>query len=244
MSKLRLNVRAIALLLAVVLAAVATVALTNYIQGVEARAEASLEPVEAFVAAGPIPQGTQAEAAIQQDLIERAEIPERAALPGGITSLQELEGRVAAVDLVEGEQILAARFVEAQAARGLREIPEDMQAISVQVGIPPGVAGFIQAGDRISMIVQLDAEGESRVQFLLQGLEVLAVGQRTVNEEGESGTTGTTEQVLLTLAVTPEDAEKVAYATLQGTMYFTLLPEDQEAPVDTPGRTAENIFAD
>lgn len=254
--------RVLAIILAIVLAAVATLAITSYVDSLQAEREAELQPVEAFVAAQRIPEGTTGEQAVAGNLIERREIPQSIVAPGAITSLSQLEGRVAAVDILPGEQIIGARFVEPQAARGLAPIPDDLQAISVEVGIPPGVAGFIQPGDRVSILAQLTApapegeaeeaedgteqEGAARVQFLLQGVEVLAVGQRIVVQQQDGGEQSQVNRgegrMLMTLALSPVDAEKLAFAIFEGQLYFTLLPEDQEFPVETPGRTSENAF--
>jgi hypothetical protein len=49
-------------------------------------------------------------------------------------------------------------------------------------------------------------------------------------------------KVDLTIAVTAAQAEKVAFATLNGTLYFTLLPPGAK-PANTPGRNLRNEFA-
>lgn len=245
--------RLIAIIIAVVLAIVATVALVSYIRGVETRTQEEVEPVDAFVAAELIPAGTTAEAAAAAGLIEQRAVPRSAVPDGAITSLAQIEGTVAVTDIQPGEIILQARFGEGVVgARGLRPIPDDMQAISVDVGVVPGVAGFITPGSFVNMMVQLavpvgeedeetgETPEELRVQFIIQNTEVLAVGRRVI-QEGEE-TVQQTENILLTLAVTAEDAERVAFAALNGQLYFTLLPEELDAPFDTPGRTFENIF--
>lgn len=247
------NVRLGAIVVAVILAVVATVALVSYIRGVESRTQEQLAPVQAFVAADLVPAGTSAEAAVAGGLIEQRDIPSAAVPPGAITSLAQIEGTVAASDIQPGEVILEARFGEVtQTARGLRPIPEGQQAISVEVSVPPGVAGFISPGDFVSLLAQFDVpvEGDdeeagettqAQLAFLVQSVEVLAVGRRVVQAEGQDQVQPT-EQVLVTLAVDAEQAEQVAFAALNGSMWFTLLPEELEAPVDTPGRTLDNIF--
>ncbi len=72
------------------------------------------------------------------------------------------------------------------------------------------------------------------------------MGQRIAPspEDPDGGTTPTTDSVLLTVAVTPDEAEQLTFATLAGSLYLTLLPEDEREPVDTAGRTADNLFED
>jgi Flp pilus assembly protein CpaB len=87
-------------------------------------------------------------------------------------------------------------------------------------------------------------------QYLLQDVEVLAVGRRVVTE-GEDQVQQT-EQMLMTLALDPEDAERLVFAWNNGTLHFTLLPPEVEGseipilerPVETPGRSFDTIFQD
>ncbi|MBW3620984.1 MAG: hypothetical protein KY461_12115, partial [Actinobacteria bacterium] len=143
------------------------------------------------------------------------------------------------------------------------EIPEGHHAVSVQVGVPEGVAGFVEPGDRVGVIARLEvpdpsapdqpvdpanpAAGaeeatEPRVQFILMGVEVLAVNGRTGPVTEEQAAAGEAPVGLLaTVALTPEEAERLVFAQLEGSLYFTLMPEGAEQ-VATPGLTAETFF--
>jgi pilus assembly protein CpaB len=247
--------RTIALVIAVVLAAVATIALVSYVQGVENKTTKNAQPVDVFVAKQTIPAGVTGDTAISQGLIQQITVPLKAKATGAIASLEEIKGKVASVDISQNEQILAQRFVAPGQIGSSLPIPVGRQAISVQVNIPPGVAGFIKQGDTVSVIAQLTVpKGSSsttqqqttpKVQYLLQDVSVLAVGQQVVvtGQEGkqQQQQTQVQNQVLLTLAVTPRQAEQLVYGTLQGQLYFTIVPKGQ-GPARTPGRTADNVF--
>jgi pilus assembly protein CpaB len=265
MVSVRTNTRVIAIVLAVVLAAVAAFALFSYIRGVETRTQAEYEPVDAFVATERISAGTSAEAAVAAGLIEPRAVPQASLPEGAIGSLTQIEGTVAVVDILSGEVIVADRFGDTTAGpRGLRAIPQDTEAVSVEVGVVQGVAGFISPGDQVSVIAELvipelqeegqeeatPTEGGPVVQYLLQDVEVLAVGRRVI-AEGEDQVQQT-EQVLMTLALDPEDAERLVFAYNNGSLHFTLLPPESDEPdepglqrpIETPGRTFDTIFAD
>jgi pilus assembly protein CpaB len=270
MARLRSNTRVLAIILAVILAGVAAYALLSYIQGVETRTQEDFDPVDAYVAADLIPAGTSANAAVAGNLIELRSVPSVAVPPGAVGDLAQLEGTVAVVDILPGEVLVADRFgTDVIAPRGLREIPQDKEAISIEVGVVQGVAGFISAGDQVSVIAEVTipdepvevADGEEAAappeetetiftQYLLQDVEVLAVGRRVILE-GEDQVQQT-EQVLMTLALDPDEAEKLVFASNNGVLHFTLLPpetEDPETPplerpVETPGRSVDTIFED
>jgi len=247
--------RTIALVAAIVLAAVATVALISYVQGRGNKKASQGTLVTVFVAKDVIPQGTSGDTAISQGLINTIKVPLLARVDGAIGSLQEIKGEVASVDIQKNEQILTSRFVAPGTAGNTLAIPTGFEAVSVQVAIPPGVAGFIKTNDSVSVIAQvavpktgaLAAATTPTVKYLLQNVKVLAVGQFTVTTAANGSTTSTTQQtagqVLLTLAVTPVQAEKLVLANLQGQLYFALLPAQPGKPANTPGRTTSNEFS-
>ena len=103
--------RTIALVAAIVLAAVATVALISYVQSRGNSKEVQKTLVAVFVAKDVIPQGTSGDTAISQGLITQIKVPQLARVDGAIGSLQEIKGEVAAVDIQKNEQILTSRFV-------------------------------------------------------------------------------------------------------------------------------------
>ncbi len=99
-------------------------------------------------------------------------------------------------------------------------------------------------------------ETKTLTRIVLQGLEVLAVG-RDVRPDDEAPpevtvvdpTAGdqTPDQVvqlgLLTLEVTPEQAERLAYSFENGSVWLTLVPEDF-VEVRTEGVTIDNLYED
>lgn len=266
MGKLRaLSLRTIAIVVAVLLAAVATFALVDYVRGVEADAAKEAEIVEAFVAKGSIQAGTPVQVAMSQGLIDRAEVPKTALPAGAVTRLDQIDGLVTSSLVLEGEILQRGRFAAANTSGATLDIPDESVAMSVEVGIPPGVAGFIDPGDLVAILVNAEipedgtipAEGTEvattedkrrpTVQFLLQGVEVLAVGQRvTVTVDGQPQDTvqRSDGSMLMTLALTPTQAEQLAFAQFHGDLYFTLLPDSYEdtGPFTTGGRTFQNLF--
>lgn len=252
------------LLVAILLATIATTALISYVNGLENRAFAGAEMVHVYVAREDIPGGTPADAAVQSAAIARTQIPRKVVAEGAIASLDQIRGQVAAGAIVKGEQIVAARFAPAEQVGSGLPIPEGQQAMSIEVDTPPGVAGFVTAGARVSVLAKLslpaaeaarvtgsrasggDSAVVSTVRFLLQNVQVLAVGQSLAYtpENGDRDAARAaepTQRQLLTLALTPEQAEKLGYAIFEGDVYFTLLPQGSK-PAATPGRTNQNIF--
>ena len=72
--------RVLAILIAVVLALVATAAMVVYVNGADRRALAGQQPTYVWVAVKPIPQGMSGEDAQINKLIDRVPVPARNAL--------------------------------------------------------------------------------------------------------------------------------------------------------------------
>jgi len=247
--------RTIALVLAVALAALATIALISYIKGLEDKAFEGTETVEVFTAKQDIAAGTTGDMASQQGLIQRTTVPAKVRPDGAITSLEQISGKLAAVQIYKDEIIVDQRFVTPGTTTNALPIPEGKQAVSVAIAGAPSVAGFVQPGDQVSLIIQtqnrraggapVTGPGAGPItKYLMQNLNVIAVGTRVVSA---TTTTSTTEQQqqpagVFTFAVSPDQAEQLVFATLNTTLYFTLLPPKSK-PVSTRGRTFANLFA-
>lgn len=241
--------------------------LWRYVAGADQRAQEGAVLTDVYVATGGIPQGMTAQTAVQNDLIVLDQVAADNVPEGAIVQLEQISGLVATAPILPGEVIQVARFGDPTLASATIEVPSDRVGMSIQVDIPEGVAGYLTPGDAIAVIghlevalvdttfvgpdgqVILEADVEddqptAQSKFIATDVEVLGVGRRVIvtDEAGnEADQVQQTEQVLLTIAVTPEDAERLAYMHYQGEMYFTLLPEGFVMP-DTPGRTADSVF--
>ena len=102
--------RVLAILIAVVLALVATAALVVYVNGADRRAIANQEPVEILVARGTIKAGMSGEDAQNLKLIAAKAVPRESAVVGAFRSWSQLEGKFAAV----GTLAVDFRHVEAR----------------------------------------------------------------------------------------------------------------------------------
>lgn len=260
--------RAVAIGVALVLALGAVFLLWRYASQADERAFEGAELVDVFVAAESIPQGLSAQSAVSQQLIDRAQIPRANVPPNPVANLQDIDGLAATAPVYEGQILVLANWGDPTLISNDLDIPPDRVAMSLEVDVPNGVSNHIVQGDRIGVIGHLEYEGAStRItdpdgepiaeaesegrfvvsQYVVGDVEVLSVGRRvvTTDEAGESSDAiQQTEQVLLTVAVTVEDSERLSFVATEGTMYFTLLPDDFVFPNTTPGATGDNVLPD
>jgi pilus assembly protein CpaB len=246
--------RVLAILIAVVLALVATAAMVVYVNGADRRAKAGLEPRIVLVARQTIPAGTSGEDAQNRNLIIREQVPSSSVVAGAVTSLTQLEQRYAAVDIVKGEQLLQQRWVGAEdvAGRRLLQIPEDAQALSLGLDLTKQVAGFVTPGDKVGLVLSYkekeSSESVDKTHFLLQGIQVLAVGATALPNGSSQGGgrvnqgRGSQNLTAVTLAIPKEHVERVVFAVENGSIYLTLLPPNAKPQPNTEGITVSNVI--
>jgi Flp pilus assembly protein CpaB len=295
--------RAIVLLVALILAGLAAWAVWNFMQNVREDAEAGLEQVTVFRAGlGGIDEGTEGAillsnfngggTLIEESVDEIEDVP-----PDAIQSTDELQavltGQIAAGPISENAVLTRSQWTAVTVdIRPLSEsIASGNQAITISTSDIQGVNGFVEAGDRINMIITIDIEfdlipiegaptlpppeGEEApgaeedetvtvtyTRYVLQGLNVLAVGRniRVEEDEDQTGQIPADDAVVegteaadgepaeaqgnatvFTLEVTPDQAERIAYSFEKGSVWLTLVPEDF-VEVESDGVTIDNLF--
>jgi pilus assembly protein CpaB len=148
----------------IVLAALGTFMLVRYVNSAEARALEGTETVEVLVVADTIERGTAAEALAGK--VESRMVPANVQAPGSIANLASLEGTVAAVDLLPGEQVLTTRFITAQQleAEETFQVPDGLLEVTVLLEPERALGGELLAGRQVSFIASFDP-------FTLDGVE-------------------------------------------------------------------------
>jgi pilus assembly protein CpaB len=246
--------RVLAILVAVVLALVATAALVVYVNGADRRAISGQEPRMVWVAAQLIKAGTSGQTARNTGQIKQIPVPNKNVVAGAVLSMPQIENRYAAVDIVAGEQLLLKRWVGAEdvAGRRLLQIEPGHQALAIEMDMVRQVAGFVTPGDKVSLVLSMKRPAPGgdleRSQFLLQNVQVLAVGATALANSAAQGggsrvNQGRGEVAAVTLSIPEERVEQVVYAAENGSIYMTLLPPDAKDVIPSDGgATADNVI--
>ena len=246
--------RVLAILVAVVLAMVATAALVVYVNGADRRAISGQQPRLVWVAAEAISAGTSGQTARNTGKIKQVAVPNRNVVAGAVVSMAQIEKRYAAVDIETGEQLIQKRWVGAEDVAGgrLLQIEPGHQALAIEMDLVRQVAGFVTPGDKVSLVLSMKRPGPGggdleRSQFLLQNVQVLAVGATALANAAAQGggsrvNQGRGEVAAVTLSIPETDVERVVYAAEHGSIYMTLLaPEAKDVP-SNGGATADNVI--
>lgn len=250
--------RTLILVAAIVIGMVAAFLVYNYVDGVEQDAAGDNKLVTVYMAKTTIKKGTDASTA--GAVIVASNIPQKFKPENAITDQADISGQVAVTDLPTNQIIVRDQWVDASdpAARQtisakLRKINgEDMTAISISVDAVRGVAGFINPGDYVNVMVSEEvpeATGGLFTKFahyLFLKSEVLAVGGQTTVSPGateEEAKDGAVNSGLITLIVPTRAAQYIA-SVPEGNFYLTLVADDYVPVQQKPLTPADPIPAE
>ena len=160
---------------------------------------------------------------------------------GTFAKVDEVIGRGLIVPIVKNEPILKAKLASKEAGSGLPPvIPEGMRAVSVRVNEVVAVAGFVVPGTRVDVLLTGNPGGanEQQTTTVLENVAVIAAGQKLErNAAGEPQSTP-----VITLLVSPDDAQKLTLASSQGHIQLALRNPIDTKKEELPGTKAGGLY--
>lgn len=198
----------------------------------EARLRSRLSPVAIVVAARDLAPGPP----LARGDLAAAQVP-REALPGGAlvpAAIEALEGRRLLVPLRAGDPLLGSVVAGLDGPHPLAgDLAPGRRAVAVPIEPATAVAGFLEPGDRVDVVlVWPESGGDSRAVTLLEALPVLAVGD--TRRPGQSPTEGATA----VLEASPVEAEMLLLALDRGRLALVL-----RATADSGRRADRRVVA-
>ena len=179
--------------------------------------------VDVVVAADDIQVGVR----IEEHDIRLAKLPPGVLPANTYSKRSQVLGHGVVVPISKGEFILPSKLAAEGAEAGLPSlIPNGMRAVSVRVNEVVSVAGFVIPGTRVDVLLTGTPEGGSDQQTttVLQNVRVIAAGHTL-----EHSATGEAQNTaVITLLVSPDDAQRLTLASSQGHIQLSL-----RSPLDT-----------
>jgi len=154
---------------------------------------------------------------------------------------EEVIDRVGRDRILEGEFIREERLADPEAGFGMNAIiPQGMRAFSINVSSGSAVSGFINPGNFVDIVVTFPEAEPPKSITLLQAVAVLAVNDR-ITETVIDEKTGRRrrQKPSVTLAITPQQAEKLAHANDQGEILLTLRNDVDVTHLNAEGDEAQ-----
>jgi pilus assembly protein CpaB len=192
---------------------------------------AMAQTVQIVVAANDISIGTK----IEPDAVKLVRWSRDSMPQGAYTDPQAVAGSYAKSDIVANEPLVANDlFIGGKTSSVMPLlIPSGMRAMSVEVDEVSDIAGFVTPHSRVDVLVAVAGTGPGEPSFsriVLQNIEVLAVAQEIEHTKDEP-------QVVkvVTLLVTPADAEKLTLASREGLLRLAMRNYSDSKIVATSG---------
>ncbi len=242
--------RVIALVVAGVIAVVGVLSLFVYARAADSRAVAGLDPKPIYVSTKLVPAGTTLDEAVASGALQLTQVPLKALPLGALDKVEDANKALVAVsDINPGEYILASRFGTTKAANQKVAIPSGKVAVSIQLSLPEGVNSFVTPGSSIVVFstyeIKQASSGptnngggsefkQSETRILLDEVTVLGVDQSSntpppttaaATAAPASGSSG----VMLTVAVTPNEAVRLVQGVRSSQLYVALRGTDVKA---------------
>ena len=211
--------RTVVVAVAVAVGVVASVLSYVFLNDAQNNAYHNAKLVNAYVITKPIPRTLSGTDAANGGYLQQKKVPAEFRPASAVTNLASIRDQAANSNLPVGEIVVKNMFVSADtiASVAAETVPAGDVAISVSVDQVHAVAGLIKPGDKVDILLDINGNQET---YLYQQVPVLAVGTTLVPAPGTapSGTqtAATTTSNVITFAVTPDAAARIALAQSNG----------------------------
>lgn len=221
------------------MALVTSILIFNWLSRLDKPAKQNAPPVQAAMVAVSIkaePMGTE----LTQEMLKLVPYPKESLPHGHFAAIERLKGRVLISNVAANEPILESKLAPLSVTTGGVAAVTDPQkrAMAVKVDDVVGVAGFINPGNHVDVLVAL-RRNPPITKIMLQNILVLATGAQ-LEKSGKAQQPRPVK--VITLEVTPQEAEKLALASTLGRIRLALRNHLASEPVLTKGETIASVL--
>ena len=232
----RKNRTLVVLLVAVAVASGASYFVYRAVSNIPVR-EIEVKSYYVAVATKPLPVGTM----LAPSDIKLVAWPASSPVAGGYTKVEEVANRGLIAPVVENEPFTATKVAPIEAGAGLAPtIATGMRAISVKVNEVIGVAGFVVPGTRVDVVVTMGKRDDSISRVIVSNAQVLTAGTKYDQEQAKDGKP--VPSTVVTLLVTPPDAERIALASTEGSIMLALRNPLDATATETKGTRLASLM--
>jgi pilus assembly protein CpaB len=199
----------------------------------QATGKGQVSTVPIVVTKAEVRQGTFVTDSNADSLFEMKEWQREAVPPNSITDIKELKKKLVQRTLDPGAPVNKRDVADSEGLS--KTLSAGQRAVTVRVTVDSAVAGFILPGSHVDLIANMaDTKEPQKImsKIFLQNVLVLAVNTDDAKPENSKVVQ---QPGLVTLALTPEDAEKAIRVSKDGIPYMVLRRPDDEKHVKTTG---------
>lgn len=219
---------------------VASIGVSQYMERASGAGSADIQTAKIFVATTEVGPGEKLDA----QNVKLEEWPKDRVPEGAIFELEQLEGNFTRARLYAGEPIMAAKLMDSN-IRGSEAItiPEGYRVVAVPVTVDSAVAGMLQPGDRVDILVFLRKSSEipeTGTRTLLRDVNVFGIDGTTDRSIDADGQARNLRNVALLLK--PNQTEMVLLGKELGSLFLSLRRPDDSTEHVSDGETVKSLF--
>lgn len=174
--------------------------------------------------------------------------------PGAFTKVSDIKNVIAGINISKGQPITSNLLLTSGDAvigpqSAYLPIPKGFVALTMPTGEQQGVAGYIQVGDYLSMVVGVSGKSSKNFRTVYTNIPVIRIGAAQSDTTPVQGSSSSPPKVgglsnSLTVVVTQCQAEFIAWFLANGTLTYTLesfhdyAPQDVAVDPNCPSATA------
>ncbi len=166
-------------------------------------------------------------------------MPPELIVPDALREVKGIEGKVARHAIQPHEQILKSDLMTENEIPSLAQhVPEGKRAIAIAANEVTAVGSVIKPGDRVDILATYrdPTAKEETTQMILQNVPVLAVNRGQTDPATAEGA-----KTSMTLAVAPEETERLTAADRAGVLRVSLRSPTDTTVIKSPGVTVKDI---
>lgn len=215
----------VAIIVAVAAGAILLFAITSYRHGVSAANKQST----VLVAKRLIQKGTSGDAIASGQLFAVTRIAQKQVSSGAISDTATLQGKVAAKDILPGQQLTATDFTVGVGIAS--KLAPNARAMAVALDQAHGLIGVLQTGDHVDVYGGFDVDqGSGRPRPVMR---LLIANVQVLQAPTGGGGTGSTPTGNVVLDVNDAQAGRIAFASDNGKIWLALRPGNAAATPPT-----------
>jgi pilus assembly protein CpaB len=221
------------LMLAMVAAVLAAVVVFSALKNREAEVQVALaQTQDIVVAARDMRLGEK----LTADSVKLVRWSRQSVPQGAFTDLSMVGNSFVGSELVAGQPVLQRNLIQADKVPGVMPmvIAPGMRAMSVAVDEVGDISGFVKPRTHVDVLVAVAGTGADNnkpfSKIVLQNIEVIAVAQQIDKGKDEPEVAK-----VVTLLVTPHDAEKLGLASREGNLRLAMRNYNDDKMVLTTG---------
>lgn len=232
---------------AVLLAGIAGIWAYDWLQSREAELRDEIEGTNRSKSVVVANEDVLAGTAISAESVRLVSLPTEAIPEGVFDDVNRVSGRIVVTQLRRNEPVLETKLAPTEITRGgiATLTGQTKRAIAVHVDEVVAVAGFIQSGDHVDVLATLHTDDDKSrfvTKIILENVPVLATGGNISDASKNSPAGNADGPHVMTLEVSPREAEKLTLAASEGRIHLVLRHPLNAEKTDTDGATVEGLL--